>query len=141
MKQRGQRAAAQGGKRGRAKHSTGLRRTQDYRGYRRSGRRPGQSGAETQTSKQRRLARVKAAAEGSRREYRRQEGGRNSGRPWDFGARGLRRANGKSPMAERRTSVNRSPCGRRTSLGLAGLRARRPADSIPGWGKGFQSIS
>ena len=35
--------------------------------------------------------------------------------PWDFGGRGRLRASGKSPMVERRTSVNRSPCGRRTS--------------------------
>ena len=39
-------------------------------------------------------------------------------RPWDFGAHGPLRASGKSPMVERRTSVNRSPCGRRTSLGV-----------------------
>jgi hypothetical protein len=38
---------------------------------------------------------------------------------WYFGARGRLRAIWKSLMAERRTSVNRSPCGRRTS------RARR----------------
>jgi hypothetical protein len=36
--------------------------------------------------------------------------------PWDFEAHGPRRANAKSAMVERRTSVNRSPCGRRTSL-------------------------
>ena len=74
------------------------------------------SGREIPSSRHHKLARKRAAAEGSRRGRRRREGGRNSRRPWDFEARGLRRANGKSPMVERRTSVNRSPCGRRTSL-------------------------
>jgi hypothetical protein len=89
---------------------------QQSAGCRRSGRSKVRSGAETRPSKQHKLARVRAAARASRRDYRVQEGGRNSLHPWDFEAREPRRANAKSPMAERRTSVNRSPCGRRTSL-------------------------
>jgi len=70
-------------------------------------------------SKPGRWARKRDAAEGSRREHKRRERGRNPTRPWDFAARGPPRASAKSPRVERRTSVNRSPCGRRTSLGLA----------------------
>ena len=91
----------------------------------RSARTKGRSGRETQSSRQRRLARKKAAAEGSRREHKRQAGGRNSKRPWDFEAHGPQRATAKFPMVERRTSVNRSPCGRRTSL-MAGQAQRPP---------------
>jgi hypothetical protein len=45
-----------------------------------------------------------------------QEEVRNSAHPQDFGAHEQPLANGKSARVERRTSVNRSPCGRRTSL-------------------------
>jgi hypothetical protein len=85
-------------------------------GHRHSGRRQARSGAETRSSKQHKLARVKAAARASRRDCRMQEEGHNSLHPWDFEARGPRRASAKSPRLERRTSANRSPCGRRTSL-------------------------
>ena len=100
--------------------------------HRRSRRTAVCSGRETQSSKYRKLARKKAAAGGSRRGHRRQEGGRNSLRPLDFGAHELLRASGKSPMVERRTSVNLSPCGRRTSLGAARPDASRLGDSITG---------
>jgi hypothetical protein len=84
---------------------------------RRSARTRGRFGRETPSSKPGRWARKRDAAEGSRREHKRRERGRNPTRPWDFAARGPPRASAKSPRVERRTSVNRSPCGRRTSLG------------------------
>jgi len=113
-----------------------------HRRYRRSGRNSAPSEAETQTSKQRKLAHGKAAAEGSRREYRMQEGGYNLRHPWDFEARELLRANGKSPMAERRTSVNRSPCGRRTSIQAAGVgRAATLATVYPDSGRDAMPIA
>jgi hypothetical protein len=98
----------------------------ERRGYRRSERTRGRSGRETLSSKHRKLAQWKAAAEGSRRGHNIQEGGHNSRSPWDFGAREPQRATGKSPMVERRTSVNRSPCGRRTSLEVGAARCAPP---------------
>lgn len=41
---------------------------------------------------------------------------RNRLRLQDFGEHALWRANGTSPIVDRRSSVNRSSCGRRTSL-------------------------
>jgi hypothetical protein len=104
---------------------------------------------ETQSSKDRRWARKKDAAEGSRIGHRRREEGHNPRRPVDFEAHEPRRANGKSPMVERQTSVNRSPCGRRTSLGAARfnawpharLSARRLAASILGPCRRFHAYS
>jgi hypothetical protein len=124
-----QRAEAQAGRLGKTQERMGLRAHQDYR---RSEHTRDRSGWGIPSSKHRKLAQRKAAAEGSRRGYRIQVGGHNLRNPWDFGARGPQRATGKSPMVERRTSVNRSPCGRRTSLEPARLNARRLADSIPG---------
>ena len=95
------------------------------RGRRRSERRQNRPGRGTLSSKHRKLARKKAAAEGSRRERKTREARHNRLHPWDFGARGPRRATGKFPMVERRTSVNRSPCGRRTSL-LAAREGAQP---------------
>jgi hypothetical protein len=94
----------------------------------------------TPSSKHRKWARKKDAAEGSRRGHRRREKGHNPRRPVDFEAHEQQRANGKSPMVERQTSVNRSSCGRRTSLGAARFNAwpharlatRCLADSILG---------
>jgi hypothetical protein len=106
-------------------------------GYHHSEHTLNRSGRGIPSSKHRKLAQGKAAAEVSRRDYKIQVGGHNSGNPWDFGAREPQRATGKSPMVERRTSVNRSPCGRRTSLRPARLNARRLADSIPGDGRMF----
>jgi hypothetical protein len=85
----------------------------------RNGRRRGWAGRGTQSSKHRKLAQKKAAAEGSRREHKGQEGWHSLGRPGDFEAHGRRRANGKLPMAEHRASVYLSPGGRRTSHGMA----------------------
>jgi len=113
---RGQRVAAPAGMSGKVlslqvpgqiAHGQPCRRIEHKRAHR---------GQETPPSRHRKLARMKAAAERSRRECRKQEGGHNPRHPWDFGAHEPPRANAKSPMAERRTSVNRSPCGRRTSL-------------------------
>ena len=73
-------------------------------------------GRGTPSSRQHKLAQKRSAAEGSRIGSRSLGGGRNLTHPWDFEVRGRRRASGKSQMAERRASVNRSPCGRRTSL-------------------------
>ena len=84
---------------------------------------------------------MRDAAEGSRREHKRRERGRNPQRPRDFAAHEPPRANGRSPMAERRTSVNRSPCGRRTSLPAVRISASRLADSIPAAGRRFQRNS
>jgi len=95
-------------------------------GYRRSEHTRGRSGRGILSSKHRKLAQRKAAAEGSRRGCRFQAGGHNSRSPWDFGARGPQRATGKSPMVERRTSVNRSPCGRRTSLQVGAAQRAPP---------------
>ena len=82
----------------------------------RNGRRQARSGRETLSSTQRKLARQKAAAGGSRRGYRMQEGERNSKHPWDFEERAPQHATARSPMVEHRASVNRSLRGRRTSL-------------------------
>ena len=76
----------------------------------------GRDGRRFQSSRHHKLARKRNAAEGSCRECRRQEGGWNRLRPEDFGVPALQRANGISPIVNRRSSVNRSSCGRRTSL-------------------------
>src|ERR1700739_2324505 len=76
---------------------------------------------ESQSSRHHKLERKRVAAAGSRRVYRRREGERNRLRPEDFGARALWRANGMSPIVDRRSSANRSSCGRRTSLERAQL--------------------
>ena len=98
---------------------------------RRSGRTRGRSGRKFQSSKHHKLARKRSCGRGE--PQRVQEAGRRAQprRPWDFGARGPRRANGKSPMAERRTSVNRSPCGRRTSLLPGRPSGRSAAAALP----------
>src|SRR5580692_1006626 len=75
----------------------------------------GLHGSETRPSRHHKLAPKKDAAEGSRRDYRRQGGGRNQEHPKDFGVRALQRASAKSQRSDRRSSVNRSSCGRRTS--------------------------
>jgi hypothetical protein len=67
-------------------------------------------------SKQHKLEHRRGAAVGSRKERTRREGRRSQGHPWDFGGREQLLSRPKFPMVERRTSVNRSPCGRRTSL-------------------------
>ena len=41
---------------------------------------------------------------------------RNQSRPWDFGEHAQSRANGMSPIVDHQSTVNRSSCGRRTSL-------------------------
>jgi len=82
----------------------------------RSGRKQGRPGLGIQPSRHRRLAQERAAAGGIRRDDRRRDRRCKSVRLWDFEARGPLRANAKSAMAERRASVNRSPCGRRTSI-------------------------
>ncbi len=71
-------------------------------GYRRSGRTKDRSGQETLSSKHRKLARRKAAAEGSRREHKRQEEVHNPMSPWDFEAHGPLHATEKFPMVELR---------------------------------------
>ena len=114
------------------------------RGYRRSRRRRCLSEWVFQTSRHHKLARKKAAAEGSRRENRRQEGTHNSLHPRDFEAHEPLLARPKSPMVERRTSVNRSPCGRRTSL--VGRQREYWAFTASGplylvWDSGGQSLS
>jgi hypothetical protein len=90
-------------------------RAPGHRGSRRNRRTEGRSGREILSSRHRRLARKRGAARGSRRGGRNREGGHNRLHPWDFGVRAPQRANWKSPIVDRRTSVNRSSCGRRTS--------------------------
>jgi hypothetical protein len=91
-----------------------------HRGSRRSDGRRGRSGPESQSSRTRKLERKRVAAAENRKVHRRREEGysRVSQRlkPEDFGVRALPRANGMSPIVDRRSSVNRSSCGRRTSL-------------------------
>ena len=66
----------------------------------------------------------------SRIRYKRQEGGCNKENRWDFGARVPRRASAKSPIVDRRSSVNRSSCGRRTSPSVGRLlRAADPTST------------
>ena len=84
------------------------------------------SGRELPSSKLRKLGQKKGAAGGSRKEHNRRGEKHSSRHPGDFGGREPRRAMWKSWM-ERRTSVNRSPCGRRTSLGSA---AEPPASAL-----------
>jgi hypothetical protein len=88
-----------------------------------------------------RWARRRTAAKGSRRERTRRGKWHNPERPRDFAARGQQLANGRSPRLERRTSVNRSPCGRRTSLPAARINASRLAVSIPAAGRRFHENS
>jgi len=115
---------------------------------RRSARTGFRSERKTPSSKHRKWARKKDAAEGSRTRHRRREEERNPRRPVDFEAHEPQRANGKSPMVGRQTSVNRSSCGRRTSLGAARfnarpharLSARRLADSILGPRRRFHAF-
>ena len=68
-------------------------------------------------------------------------GARNPMNPWDFAAHEPPRANGKSPRLEDRSLVNRSHCGRHTSLGVGQAQLRRLADSIPGPGLRFHVFS
>ncbi len=113
-------------------HGTAVRRKSPDRANRhrpRSGNTQVRSGRELPSSRHHKLEQKKGAAEGSRKEHNRRGEKHSSQHPEDFGAREPRRAMWKSWM-ERRTSVNRSPCGRRTSLGSA---AKMPASplSIP----------
>src|SRR6201994_2327385 len=83
------------------------------------------------SSRHRKLERKRVAEAGTRREHRMQEGKWNQLRPEDFGGRALRRANWMSPRVDRRSSANRSSCGRRTSLGLARLSGTTATAALP----------
>jgi hypothetical protein len=74
---------------------------------------------------------MRNAAAGSCRENRRQEGVWNRLRQEDFGVPALWRANGMSPIVNRRSSVNRSSCGRRTSLLPWRLSRRSTVTALP----------
>jgi hypothetical protein len=112
-----------------------------HRASRRSARTDFRSERKIPSSKLGKWARKRDAAKGNRIRRRRQEEERNPERRRDFEARVPPRANGKSPMAERRTSVNRSPCGRRASPVLAQLVVRRLGDSILGPRLSFHGFS
>lgn len=101
---------------------TELRLAAVPRASRRSDCTRAQPGLESLSSRHHKLERKRTAAEGSRKEHSRREVEWNRLRPEDFGARALWRANGMSPIVDRRSSVNRSSCGRRTSLVPRGLR-------------------
>jgi hypothetical protein len=90
-------------------------------GYRRNGDKLDQCGAKSQSSTHHKLERKRIVAAGSRTECKEREAGWNRLRPGDFEEPAQRRANGTSPKVNRRSSVNRSSCGRRTSLGPAQL--------------------
>ena len=130
MKRHAQTMAVQGGRRGRVGKSRWLRWGAG-RGYRRNAGRPGRCGQEFQSSRHRKLERKRIAAAGSRRESRGQVGGWNRLRREDFEERAQRRANGMSPKVDRRSSANRSSCGRRTSLGPGGFSGRTAAAALP----------
>lgn len=83
---------------------------------RRSARTRERPGRGIPTSKQGKLARKKAAAEGSRKERRGREGWRNLNYRLDFGAREPPRATALSALAERRSCGWRCLLRRRTSL-------------------------
>src|ERR1035437_8114994 len=119
-----QTAAAPSGRPGTARKSLG-RPAQEHLEYRRNGRTILRSARKTPSSKRHKWARMRDAAESSRRGHKRKGGERNSRNPWDFAAHEPPRANGKSPRLERRMSVNQGHCGRRTSL-VAGLAQRLP---------------
>lgn len=95
---------------------------------RRSGSTQVLQGWESPSSKHHKWARKRAAAEASRIENKRRETARNRPHPVDFAARAPPRAMRipampMCPLADRRSSVNRSPCGRRTSVRKARRRA------------------
>jgi len=73
-------------------------------------------GQEFQASTHHKLERKRVAAAGNRKGYRRQEEVRKQLRLEDFGEHALSRANGMCPIVDRQSTVNRSSCGRRTSL-------------------------
>jgi len=112
---RAQKAAGPSGRSGRVRYSANLER-QGSPASRRSARTALLQRRKTPSSKAHKWARKRDAAEGSRREHKRREEGHNPRHPQDFEERERQPANGKSLRLERRTSVNRSPCGRRTSL-------------------------
>ncbi len=110
-----QRVAAQGGKRGKIERPHGLDGMRGRREYPHSVDMRLRSQWKFPSSKQNKLAQGRIAAGGSRRGNKSRGTRCNPQHQEDFGARELLRAIWKSLMAERRTSVNRSPCGRRTS--------------------------
>jgi len=109
------RAAAPSGRLGRGRRWTDPAGS-EHQEYRRSVRRDFHPRGESPTSRCRRWARMRDAAEESRREGMGKDRGRTPSSPRDFAGREPQPANAMSPRVERRTSVNRSPCGRRTSL-------------------------
>jgi hypothetical protein len=91
----------------------------------------GHDGRQFQSSRHPKLERKRNAAAGCCREYSRREGGLNQWRPEDFGVRALWRANAISPIVNRRSSVNRSSCGRRTSPLPARPSGRSATPALP----------
>jgi len=126
---RAQRAAGQGGRLGKDARKRCPRR-EAVQECRRNGNRRNLGGGGFLSSRHRKLEQRRIAAGGSRRGYRGQEGGWSRLRREDFEGRAQRRANGIYPILNRRSSVNRSSCGRRTSLGAGAVQERTPRGAI-----------
>ena len=115
-----QMAAERGGRRGRSSRLANRNLQGFAQKERRASHRSADIGGRSErgfpSGRRYKLARRRIAAGGVRRACNTQGRRRKLQDRCYFGARGLLRAIWKSLMAERRTSVNRSPCGRRTSL-------------------------
>jgi hypothetical protein len=70
----------------------------------------------SRSSRLRKLGQKRVAAAGSRKVYRRREVVQYLSHLQDFGEHARWRANGMSPIVDHQSTVNRSSCGRRTSL-------------------------